>query len=94
MDLGGSALIFFATFLVAHRMGACCSREPYGNGVDVEDAVADREQEDGEEGDAIIGDYGARVRLYGASKYTSMYTQQGRKVTNQDAMTVWEVIKK
>jgi Gpi18-like mannosyltransferase len=23
-----------------------------------------------------------------------MYTQQGRKVTNQDAMTVWEVIKK
>ena len=94
MDLGGSALIFFATFLVAHRMGACCSREPYSNGVDVEDAVADREQEDGEEGDAIIGDYGARVRLYGASKYTSMYTQQGRKVTNQDAMTVWEVIKK
>jgi hypothetical protein len=75
-------------------MGACCSREPYSNGVDVEDAVADREQEDGEEGDAIIGDYGARVRLYGASKYTSMYTQQGRKVTNQDAMTVWEVIKK
>lgn len=90
MDLVGSALNFFATFLVPHRMGACCSREPYGNGVDVEDAVADREQEDGEEGDAIIGDYGARVRLYGASKYTSMYTQQGRKVTNQDAMTVWE----
>ncbi|KAL3585806.1 hypothetical protein D5086_012673 [Populus alba] len=71
-------------------MGACCSRESYGNGVDVEDAVADREQEDDEEDDAIIGDYGARVRLYGASKYTSMYTQQGRKVTNQDAMTVWE----
>ncbi|CAK7343718.1 unnamed protein product [Dovyalis caffra] len=70
-------------------MGACCSRETYGDGV-VEVAIAEKEQEDDEEGHIIIGDYGARMRLYGASKYTSMYTQQGRKGINQDAMTVWE----
>lgn len=38
------------------------------------------------------GDYGATVRLQGSSKNISMYTQQGRKGLNQDAMTVWEVI--
>jgi hypothetical protein len=72
-------------------MGACCSKEPYSDGV-VEDAIEEKKLEDEEEGDVIVGDYGARMRLYGASKYTSMYTQQGRKGINQDAMTVWEVI--
>lgn len=69
-------------------MGACCSKEPYSDGV-VDDAMEEKEEE---EGDVIVGDYGARMRLCGASKYTSMYTQQGRKGINQDAMTVWEVI--
>lgn len=72
-------------------MGACCSRDAYiGEGV-VEEAIEDKYHEDDEEDDAIIGDYGARMRLHGASKYISMYTQQGRKGINQDAMTVWEV---
>ncbi|KAL3569828.1 hypothetical protein D5086_029718 [Populus alba] len=71
-------------------MGACCSKEPYSDGV-VEDAMKEKElEEEEEEGDVIVGDYGARMRFYGASKYTSMYTQQGRKGINQDAMTVWE----
>lgn len=35
--------------------------------------------------------YGARVRLRGPSRYTSMYCQQGSKGINQDALTVWEV---
>ncbi|KAF2288445.1 hypothetical protein GH714_007534 [Hevea brasiliensis] len=30
------------------------------------------------------------MRLQGASKYISMYSQQGKKGVNQDAMTVWE----
>ncbi|GFY82432.1 protein phosphatase 2C family protein [Actinidia rufa] len=33
---------------------------------------------------------GPRVRFEGSSRFISMYTQQGRKGTNQDAMTVWE----
>ncbi|KVI03271.1 Protein phosphatase 2C [Cynara cardunculus var. scolymus] len=37
-----------------------------------------------------IGDCGARVRLRGSTKLSSMYSQQGRKGINQDAMTVWE----
>ncbi|KAL0344421.1 UNVERIFIED_CONTAM: putative protein phosphatase 2C 73 [Sesamum radiatum] len=36
------------------------------------------------------GDAGARIRLQGSSRYVSMFTQQGRKGVNQDAMTVWE----
>ncbi|KAG5253478.1 protein phosphatase [Salix suchowensis] len=67
-------------------MGACCSKEPYSDGM-VDDAIEEKEEE---EGDVIVGDYGARMRLCGASEYTSMYTQQGRKGINQDAMTVWE----
>ncbi|XP_009800840.1 probable protein phosphatase 2C 65 [Nicotiana sylvestris] len=36
------------------------------------------------------GDLGANVRLCGFSKFVSMYSQQGKKGINQDAMTVWE----
>ncbi|KAF5476344.1 hypothetical protein F2P56_008071 [Juglans regia] len=36
------------------------------------------------------GDIGARIRLEGPSRFTSMYSQQGRKGINQDSMTVWE----
>lgn len=47
----------------------------------------------GEEDDFVrVGDNGASVRLQGSSKNISMFTQQGRKGINQDAMTVWEVI--
>lgn len=38
------------------------------------------------------GDLGANIRLCGFSKFVSMYSQQGKKGINQDAMTVWEVI--
>ncbi|XP_076916985.1 putative protein phosphatase 2C 65 [Bidens hawaiensis] len=37
-----------------------------------------------------IGNRGARIRLQGSTKFVSMFTRQGRKGTNQDAMTVWE----
>lgn len=69
-------------------MGGCCSTLPAYNdpsmGVlnEVEDDVGD---------DIQNGDGGARVRLQGASTFISMFTQQGRKGINQDAMTVWEV---
>ncbi|CAA0835873.1 Probable protein phosphatase 2C 65 [Striga hermonthica] len=36
------------------------------------------------------GDKGALIRLQGSSKYVSMFSQQGKKGLNQDAMTVWE----
>ncbi|KAG2691014.1 hypothetical protein I3760_09G216900 [Carya illinoinensis] len=38
----------------------------------------------------LHGDFGARIRLEGPSRFTSMYSQQGRKGINQDSMTVWE----
>lgn len=69
------------------NMGGCCSTLPAYNdpsmGVlnEVEDDVGD---------DIQNGDGGARVRLQGASTFISMFTQQGRKGINQDAMTVWE----
>ena len=46
-----------------------------------------------EEENLQYGDFGARIRLQGCSDFTSMYTQQGRKGINQDAMTVWQVRK-
>ncbi|KAL2500420.1 putative protein phosphatase 2C 65 [Forsythia ovata] len=71
-------------------MGACCSCQRGGNfqGFFVEENKEERQVED----DDIIfrGDGGARVRLQGSSKYVSMFTQQGKKGINQDAMTVWE----
>ncbi|KAF5750771.1 hypothetical protein HS088_TW03G01110 [Tripterygium wilfordii] len=70
-------------------MGACCSKEPHFGGF-IEDDADEIEYGDGEDDDLRNGDCGARVRLQGSSKYISMYTQQGRKGVNQDAMTVWE----
>ncbi|KAJ4830691.1 hypothetical protein Tsubulata_028407 [Turnera subulata] len=78
-------------------MGACCSKDPYHregvvaetveeNNISRQPAVVDEGLDD----DIIVADYGARMRLHGASKYISMYSQQGRKGVNQDAMTVWE----
>lgn len=76
-------------------MGACCSchridRVAKFEGFFIEEAYA-REVDD--ENIIFKGDGGARVRLQGSSKYVSMFSQQGRKGVNQDAMTVWEVRK-
>ncbi|KAL5550711.1 hypothetical protein UlMin_000887 [Ulmus minor] len=70
-------------------MGACCSREGMHGGF-LEDEFDENENGDFEEDDIRHGHDGARIRLKGSSLYTSMYTQQGRKGINQDAMTVWE----
>ncbi|XP_057808222.1 probable protein phosphatase 2C 65 isoform X1 [Salvia miltiorrhiza] len=71
-------------------MGACCSchRGAPIRRYDVEEYEERRRHDDG--GVVLRGDGGARVRLQGSSKYVSMYSQQGRKGVNQDAMTVWE----
>lgn len=37
-----------------------------------------------------VGEGGARVRLKGSCGFASMYSQQGWKGANQDAMTIWE----
>jgi len=67
-------------------MGQCCSFhvESYH--------VENREEEREVEHEDLIfrGHAGAHVRLHGSSKFVSMYTQQGKKGANQDAMTVWE----
>ncbi|XP_038702199.1 probable protein phosphatase 2C 65 isoform X2 [Tripterygium wilfordii] len=81
--------IFVAISSAGPNMGACCSKEPHFSFI--EDHTDDIEYGDGDQdGDLRNGDCGARVRLHGSSKYISMYTQQGRKGVNQDAMTVWE----
>lgn len=72
-------------------MGACCScqRIERFEGFYVEDEVVEKSIED-EDLYVRRGDHGARVRLQGSSKYVSTFIQQGKKGTNQDAMTVWE----
>lgn len=76
-------------------MGACCTcqRVKRRNGYRVKNAENREEREAEEEHDGIVGrgDFGARVRLHGSSRFVSMYSQQGKKGVNQDAMTVWEV---
>lgn len=67
-------------------MGACCSKDIEAFRGFVDDDVDEAEEVD----ETRTGDYGARVRLQGSSMVTSMFTQQGRKGVNQDAMTVWE----
>ncbi|KAJ0028451.1 hypothetical protein Pint_34976 [Pistacia integerrima] len=73
-------------------MGACCSIEiQYGESR--EDDIEEHEHyyKVGEEQNHVrTGDNGAIVRVEGFSKTVSMFTQQGRKGINQDAMTVWE----
>lgn len=81
-------------------MGGCCTcqrvRIERYDGYRVENANyrEEREVEDDEYNDhGIVGiaTFGAHVRLHGSSKYVSMFSQQGKKGINQDAMTVWEV---
>ncbi|KAK9159211.1 hypothetical protein Scep_005785 [Stephania cephalantha] len=78
-------------------MGGCCSvdkmfERSMRREDDDEDEVEEEEEEEEyvDDGHTCEGDYGARVRLKGCSKLVSMFTQQGRKGVNQDAMTVWE----
>ncbi|KAL3622734.1 hypothetical protein CASFOL_032029 [Castilleja foliolosa] len=69
-------------------MGACCSCHRGSPGFFVE---RPKEREVDDANNFIMrGDKGALVRLQGSSKYISMFSQQGRKGINQDAMTVWE----
>ncbi|KAA8517717.1 hypothetical protein F0562_015191 [Nyssa sinensis] len=70
-------------------MGTCCSKGDHkfeGFMVNFEDDEKGSEVD----GENYIrsGDRGARSQ--GSSKFVSMFTQQGRKGINQDAMTVWE----
>lgn len=71
-------------------MGTCCSKEPLYEVVS-EDRDEKQYVRDGEDDDENIADDGAIVRLQGPSAFTSMFTKQGKKGINQDAMTVWEV---
>jgi hypothetical protein len=41
--------------------------------------------------DALLASLPGRICSNGASNVACIYTQQGRKGTNQDAMVVWEV---
>ncbi|KAL3617438.1 hypothetical protein CASFOL_037759 [Castilleja foliolosa] len=72
-------------------MGACCSCHRGGRLTGYY-ADNERERREVDDDDDIVmrGDAGARIRLQGSSKYVSMFTQQGKKGTNQDAMTAWE----
>ncbi|KAK4744263.1 hypothetical protein SAY87_010575 [Trapa incisa] len=69
-------------------MGACCStNKEYFAAEDLEpqEWESDEEEEIVEEGDC-----GAKIRLKGSSSYVSVFSKQGKKGVNQDAMTVWE----
>nr|CAD1817516.1 unnamed protein product [Ananas comosus var. bracteatus] len=77
-------------------MGGCCSKNEVGEGLPCK-KEEDGEDDDGDEGELFEGDGdgnggGARVGLRGTCEYASMFTQQGWKGVNQDAMTIWEGI--
>ncbi|XP_020597512.1 probable protein phosphatase 2C 73 [Phalaenopsis equestris] len=75
-------------------MGGCCSRDDVAK----EGLGSKGEEEDddefydggGVEADARVKEDGKRVRLEGSCGFASMYTQQGLKGVNQDAMVLWE----
>lgn len=69
-------------------MGTCCSKnteEVTFEDIEREGWETDEEEVLGE------GDSGAIIRLRGSSSSVSVFSRQGKKVVNQDAMTVWEV---
>nr|GLL36832.1 probable protein phosphatase 2C 65 [Ipomoea trifida]GMD40030.1 probable protein phosphatase 2C 65 [Ipomoea batatas]GMD43300.1 probable protein phosphatase 2C 65 [Ipomoea batatas]GMD62774.1 probable protein phosphatase 2C 65 [Ipomoea batatas]GME08817.1 probable protein phosphatase 2C 65 [Ipomoea batatas] len=76
------------------RMGACCTcqrvKKPDGNRGKNAENREEREAEEEHDGIVGRGDCGARIRVHGSSRFVSMYSQQGKKGVNQDAMTVWE----
>ncbi|XP_009782883.1 putative protein phosphatase 2C 65 [Nicotiana tabacum] len=82
-------------------MGACCSCQRvrhFDQGNYRHHFVEEKEEkdiinveDDNYNGNFVgKGDFGAHIRLHGYSKFVSMYSQQGKKGINQDAMTVWE----
>ncbi|KAL3633349.1 hypothetical protein CASFOL_022876 [Castilleja foliolosa] len=74
-------------------MGACCSCHRGGGrlaGHYVDNERERREVVDDDDDIVMRGDAGALIRLQGSSKYVSMFSQQGKKGINQDAMTAWE----
>lgn len=67
-------------------MGGCCSRDEAVN-----EAIWNRKEEEVDEEKGVrVREDGARVRLEGSCGFASMYTQQGLKGVNQDAMVLWE----
>ncbi|CAI9097212.1 OLC1v1033585C1 [Oldenlandia corymbosa var. corymbosa] len=82
-------------------MGACCSCQRverfdgfYADNdhqvVPHKDNYAQHQANDDDDLMVRRGENGARVRLQGSSRFVSTYIQQGKKGTNQDALTVWE----
>ncbi|KAH7867397.1 hypothetical protein Vadar_032856 [Vaccinium darrowii] len=74
-------------------MGACCSSgERFQGFTTVEEGHNGKESwvEKGNDHVQNADNFGVRVRFEGTSRFTSMFSQQGRKGINQDAMTVWE----
>ncbi|KAF9599259.1 hypothetical protein IFM89_036557 [Coptis chinensis] len=67
-------------------MGGCCSKYVMFEGLKEVQEVEEYEEEE----ETCAGDWGARVRLKGSCNLASMFTQQGRKGCNQDAMTIWQ----
>ncbi|CAL9062567.1 unnamed protein product [Musa banksii] len=71
-------------------MGGCCSRDEVGR-MPTSGAMERVDAFYAAEEDSVrVGDGGARVRLKGSCMVASMFTQQGWKGVNQDAMTLWE----
>ncbi|KAK3227418.1 hypothetical protein Dsin_007280 [Dipteronia sinensis] len=80
-------------------MGGCCSIDVrFGRYTDedmeergyYEYCEDDDDDDNGGEAGVKFAESGATVRFQGSSFRTSMFTQQGKKGINQDAMTVWE----
>lgn len=67
-------------------MGACCSKNV--ENVGFQDLEPEEWESDGEE--VLEGDCGAKIRLRGSSSSVSVFSKQGKKGVNQDAVTVWE----
>ncbi|XP_052176551.1 probable protein phosphatase 2C 65 [Diospyros lotus] len=71
------------------KMGGCCSVGARLEGFTEEETPYDEKQRGGREVDDRVRN-GVKVRLEGSSRLVSMFSQQGKKGINQDAMTVWE----
>lgn len=77
-------------------MGACCSTGERPHGFFMAEEGQKGKENRAEKGSdhhiQSAENSGVRVRFEGSSRFTSMFSQQGRKGINQDAMTVWEVL--
>ncbi|WOK96686.1 putative protein phosphatase 2C 73 [Canna indica] len=73
-------------------MGGCCSRDDKVGKILTSKQMEEEEAAlyKAEEKNVRVEEGGARVRLAGASMTVSMFSQQGWKGVNQDAMTIWE----